>query len=162
MNFDLLKNISSNLKYTDVLMSNGYVQLIKKPTRERQGCGSLIDHVVKNIDPAFSENEVLKTGITDHYATFAKFPIIVPKEKPLLRRDLFHQESLRALFISAFEKNFDSFLWTLDLNAGMVNFLSIINESVNCFIKLRCTKRERLKPPWSDNHLKNQISKRKF
>ena len=49
MNFDLLKNTSSNLKYT-VLMSNGYVQLVKKPTREIQGCVSLIDHVVvKNI-----------------------------------------------------------------------------------------------------------------
>ena len=56
MNFDLLKNTSSKLKYTDVLMSNEYVQLVKKPTREIQECVSLIDHVVvKNFDSNFFE-----------------------------------------------------------------------------------------------------------
>ena len=88
MNFDLLKNTSSNVKYTDVLMNNGYVQLVKKPTREIQACVSLIDHVVvKNFYSNFFESDVLKTGITDHHAIFAKFPITVPSRNPLLRRD---------------------------------------------------------------------------
>ena len=163
MNFDLLKNTSSNLKYTDVLMSNGYVQLVKKPTREIQECVSLIDHVVvKNFDSNFFESDVLKTGITDHHAIFAKFPITVPNQKPLLRRDFsfIKKENLRASFISDLKKNFDNFIVTSDLNAGMEKFISIINESMDSFIKLRCIKRKRLKPPWYDNHLKNQISKR--
>ena len=144
-------------------MSNGYVQLVKKPTRDIQGFASLIDHVVeKNFDSTFFESEVLKTGITDHYATFAKFPIIVPKEKPLLRRDFsfIKKESRGALFLSALEKNFENFSLTSDLNAGMENFISVTIESMDYSSKLRCISRKRLKPPWYDNHLKNQISKR--
>ena len=163
MNFDLLKNTSSNLKYTDVLMSNGYVQLVKKPTREIRGCVSLIDHVVvENFDSNIFESDVLKTGITDHHAIFAMFPITVPNQKPLLRRDFsfIEKENLRALFISDLKKNFDNFPVTSDLNAGMEKFISIVNESMDSFIKLRCIKPKRLKPPWYDNHLKNQISKR--
>ena len=46
---------------------------------------------------------------------------------------------------------------TSDLNAGMGNFFSIINESIDCFIKLKC---ERLKLPWYDKNVKNQVSKK--
>ena len=104
----------------------------------------------------------MKTGITDHHAIFAKVLFTVPNQKPLLRRDFsfIKKENLRALFISDLKKIFDNFPVTSDLNAGMEKFISIINESMDSFIKLRCMKRKRLKPPWYDNRLKKQLSKR--
>ena len=117
---------------------------------------------MKHFDSNIFESDVLKTGITDHHAIFAKFPITVPNQKPLLRREFsfIKEENLRASFISDLKINFDNFPVTSDLNAGMEKFISISNEGVDSFIKLRCIKRKRLKPPWYENHLRNRISKR--
>ena len=166
MNFDLLKNSTSENRYRETVQQNGFVQLIKCPTREFKDAVSLVDHVlVKSFYEMYFESDIMKTSITDHYATFAKFSQNLPKEKSIPRIDFSFtkNEKLRNLFISKLRENLtEKFGEQTDMNIATENFLKkkIIQDTMSKFVKLTNNRQKRSKPPWYDNHLKNQTSKR--
>ena len=146
------------------MQQNGFVQSIKCPTREFKSAVSLVDHVlVKSFDEMYFESDIMKTSITDHYAIFAKFSQNFPKEKSIPRTDFSFtkNEKLRNHFISKLQENLtEKFGEQTEINIATENFLKIIQDTMSEFIKLKNNRQKRSKPPWYDNHLKNQISKR--
>ena len=78
MNFDLVKDLSEQRRYVWITEENGYVQLIKEPTRITDKTKSLLDHVlVKRSDKDFvGKYGVIKAAITDHCATYIGIPLL--------------------------------------------------------------------------------------
>ena len=76
MNIDLYK-IKGTDNYAKGLISSGFLNLISFPTRKTEKSATLIDHVLTNITDlkAPITSGVLINDISDHYTTFATFPI---------------------------------------------------------------------------------------
>ena len=96
-------------------------------------------------------------------STFAKFSQNLPKAKSIPKTDFSFtkNEKLRNLFIFKLRENLTEKIGDLtDKYIATENFLKIIQDTMSEFVKLKNNRRKRSKPPWYDNHLKNQISKR--
>ena len=75
MNIDLLQTSAIGNKYSNSLKFNGCYQGKKEPTRVTLTSVSLLDHIVHNDCLNKLEFGVIKTNITDHYATYVQLDI---------------------------------------------------------------------------------------
>ena len=73
-----LLNNNSRLKnkYTDLLNSYNYTQVIDKPTRVTQTTASLIDHIHTNNPNKICQAGVIETGLSDHFITYCTRKVI--------------------------------------------------------------------------------------
>ncbi len=69
MNIDALKyNLSADVNdYIDMLFSNGFLQVITKPTRCTPKSGKLIDHCITNSNSNQHTSVIITTKISDHF-----------------------------------------------------------------------------------------------
>ncbi|CAL4126382.1 unnamed protein product, partial [Meganyctiphanes norvegica] len=67
-NYCLLKKKTNN--FSQILTTNGFTQLINKPTRVTSTTESLIDHIYTNNKDKISQSGVIESGISDHFITF--------------------------------------------------------------------------------------------
>ena len=76
MNIDLYK-IKATDSYAQGLISSGFLNLISFPTRRTEKSATLIDHILTNVSDLTGPitSGVLINDISDHYMTFATFPI---------------------------------------------------------------------------------------
>ncbi|CAL4069256.1 unnamed protein product [Meganyctiphanes norvegica] len=58
------------ITFLKILTTNGYTQLINKPTRVTSTTESLIDHIYTNNKNKISQSGVIESGISDHFITF--------------------------------------------------------------------------------------------
>ena len=57
-------------KFSQMMTTNGYTQLINTPTRVTNNSSSLIDHIYTNNTDKISQSGVIESGISDHFITF--------------------------------------------------------------------------------------------
>ena len=69
-NICMLKNSRLKDKYSKLLESNNFKQLINSPTRETNSSSSLIDHICTNSSEKVSQSGVIETGLSDHFIIF--------------------------------------------------------------------------------------------
>ena len=70
MNIDLLETSAIGNEYLNSFKLHGCYQGIKEPTRVTPTSKSLLDHIVHKDCLRNLEYGVIKTNITDHYATY--------------------------------------------------------------------------------------------
>ena len=75
-NICLLNNSNLKNKYTDILNSCHFSQLIEEPTRVTQNSSTLIDHIHSNNTEKICQSGVLKSGISDHYIIYCTRKVV--------------------------------------------------------------------------------------
>ena len=67
-NYCLLDNKVN--KFSEMMTTHGFSQIINKPTRVTNKSTSLIDHIYTNNTDKISQAGVIESGISDHFITF--------------------------------------------------------------------------------------------
>ena len=78
-------------KFSEMMTSHGFSQIINKPTRVTNNSTSLIDHIYTNNTEKISQAGVIESGISDHFITYCnrkKFKNFVGKHTTLKIRSL--------------------------------------------------------------------------
>ena len=83
-NIDLIKyqNHEKTFEFINDTFSNGFLQLVTKPTRCNRGSASLIDHFFTNCHDKTVDVGILTTLISDHFAVFASISTNMKKSQP--------------------------------------------------------------------------------
>lgn len=70
INIDILNNSLTSTEYLNIMSSKDFISCINTFTRVSNMSQSCIDHIfIKNIDTDYLNSYILKSDITDHYAT---------------------------------------------------------------------------------------------
>ena len=78
-------------KFSEMMTSHGFSQIINKPTRVTNNSTSLIDHIYTNNTDKISQAGVIESGISDHFITYCtrkKFKNFVGKHTTLKIRSM--------------------------------------------------------------------------
>jgi hypothetical protein len=124
-NLDLLKlnQHAPTAAYIENVFSNGFLQLITKPTRSINGSATLIDHILTNKIQQSYTGGILINRISDHFPIFHILEATKPTKynKPILKR-IFNDNN-----ISVFKSVLENMGW------GDVSNCNDPQESMNLF-----------------------------
>jgi hypothetical protein len=67
--------------YMDIIISNGFVQLLSKATRIQGDSCSLIDHILTITNLEIYSTGTIISDISDHFINFILLPITIKKQK---------------------------------------------------------------------------------
>ena len=71
INIDVNSTSNTVDKYTSLLNSYNFEQIISTPTRICENSSTIIDHILTNITDHFIECGCIETDVSDHFSTFA-------------------------------------------------------------------------------------------
>ena len=67
----------------DILITNGFLQLISKATRIQNNKSSLIDHILTNANlPSYNSGTIID-DISDHFMNFIQLPLFKPSKNKI-------------------------------------------------------------------------------
>ena len=168
-NLDMLTESNAQKQYNSILNQNGFIQTIKEPTRVTPDTKTIIDHVlIRHTDESQISSGVMKTFITDHYATYAKIPVDTFPKTPTIQRNMifFKKECKATNFLKDLQRHFSTD-WCLndDLNPNdnlsrCENLIKGINQVIDRHSVNSSNKVNKKSPPWYNNYLKNLMAKR--
>ena len=145
--------------YENVVISNGFSFLHKKPTRKCITAETYLDHVVVNFDKKFSFCEVLNDVISDHLPILSKFGNRKTLKQYFTYRD--YSALLQKNISSDIEENLRISEYDVIDNLND-SFNSFSEDLVNVFNVKFPIKRKILKQKkqWVDNSVKKLIAKK--
>lgn len=157
-NINLLKygTHAKTTEFCDIMLSNGFIPYINRPTRITRNSATLIDHIYSNHQTNSSKSGIIITDVADHQATFhiaknlKKTKTQSEENNPTLTRKLSPQniETFKTLLDTT---NFDNVNEHNDPNLAYNTFLSQYDELFNKafpLTKVKSNKRYFHKEPW--------------
>ena len=142
-NIDILK-FQYHEKTADFIencFSNGFLQLITKPTRAINGSATLIDHFFTNECDNCLECGIITSRISDHFPIFA----IISQEKTNANPEYIYIRSMSDEAINNFKTALNSQSWEgvyaeENANDGFNNFLKVFEDLFEIYFPVKKTK----------------------
>ena len=161
MNLNLRQSNSSVTEYLNIIESNGFHQLVHEPTRVTQNTASILDHIITNYN-YMCDIRVHKTDITDHYPIEFRFQCLNRSEHKILKRNLkFLSSKEKQCFLTSLRSKIEDIKSIPDVNSQCMqlnnNIISILDE----YAPKKPLKDNKARLcPWSNNRVKNILSRR--
>ena len=161
-NICMLKNSRLKDKYSRLLNSNNYKQLITTPTRESKSSSSLIDHICTNSSEKVSQSGVIESGISDHFIIFCTRKRIreyIGKHKSINIRSLknyneeIYRENLRHTDWTPVYSSYDS-------NDTVEKFNTILTQIIDDNAPLKNIHIKNGTQPWINNEILEAMHER--
>lgn len=159
-NIDLLKDNYFAMNFNTTLASNGFVNLIKIPTRVTPEGASLLDLLITNSSQPIAATGVITCAISDHLPVFLsinKIPAVKYwQEKAAYQR--ITNQTLSLFYNSITQVQWDATGLSNDANEAYDKFLYVFKQLYHsCFpLKVRGLKRKTRKP-WVTIELREEI-----
>ena len=148
-------------RYLKLLEIHGCAQGIEEPTRVTLDSESLIDHIVHNDYQRPLEFGVIKTYITDHFATYVDLNISKSKsirsqhfikDRPFLR-----DGNATNLYLNYLKHCLELVDLGQDINASTESFANAISEAVNAFTVEKQSEHQDAVGPWFTKEVKKAL-----
>ena len=158
INIDLLECNPVADRYLKLLEIHGCAQGIEEPTRVTLDSDPLIDHIIHNDYQRPLEFGVIKTYITDHFATYVDLNISKSKstrcqhfirDRPFLR-----DGNATNLYLNYLKHCLELVDLGQDINASTESFDNAISEAVNAFTVEKQSEHQDAVRPWFTKELK--------